>query len=167
MVIQWHSFVSTFFFSSDCNIFKWLNITVEIFTWWGTDLGRGYRDVQPWRLPFLVVHKRPISSNSQFTSPFPLLRKKCIISTIKTSSFALILALKPPNLEIFSSQDPSFRGNDQFISPTLWKSRPHTPTWKKVASPGIHMLSFVTGLMRWEIYLCLLLWIDILKLILL
>ena len=38
---------------------------------------------------------------------------------------------KPPNLEIFSSQAPLFRGKYQFASPPLWKSRPHTPTWKK------------------------------------
>ena len=54
--------------------------------------------------------------------------------------------LKPPNMEIFSSQAPkygnfpftspfSFRGNDPFTSPPLRKSGPHTPTWKKVECP--------------------------------
>ena len=44
-------------------------------------------------------------------------------------------AHKPPNLEIFSSQAPLFRGKCQFTSPTLRKSGPHTPTWKKVECP--------------------------------
>ena len=39
---------------------------------------------------------------------------------------------KPQNFEIFSSQAPSFRGKYQFASPTLRKSGPHTPTWKKI-----------------------------------
>ena len=37
-----------------------------------TDLERGYGDVRPWRPPCHtspVIHKGPISSNSQFTSP--------------------------------------------------------------------------------------------------
>ena len=48
---------------------------------------------------------------------------------------------KTPNFEFFSSQDPKFwnfqfirppfGGNDQFTSPTLQKSWPHTPTLKK------------------------------------
>ena len=42
---------------------------------------------------------------------------------------------KPPNLEIFRSQAPLFRGKCQFTSPTLRKSGPHTPTWKKVECP--------------------------------
>ena len=44
-------------------------------------------------------------------------------------------AHKPPNLEIFRSQAPLFRGKCPFASPTLWKSGPHTPTWKKVECP--------------------------------
>ena len=44
-------------------------------------------------------------------------------------------AHKPPNLEIFRSQAPLFRGKCQFASPTLRKSGPHTPTWKKVECP--------------------------------
>ena len=42
-----------------------------------------------------------------------------------------VLAHKPPNLEIFHSQAPLFRGKCQFTSPTLRKSGSHTPTWKK------------------------------------
>ena len=41
---------------------------------------------------------------------------------------------KPPNLGICSSQVPLFRGKYQFASPTLRKSGPHTPTWKKKLS---------------------------------
>ena len=44
-------------------------------------------------------------------------------------------AHKPPNWEIFRSQAPLFRGKCQFASPTLRKSGPHTPTWKKVECP--------------------------------
>ena len=46
-------------------------------------------------------------------------------------------AHKPPNLEIFRSpwSRPLFRGKCQFASPTLRKSRPHTPTWKQVECP--------------------------------
>ena len=44
-------------------------------------------------------------------------------------------AHKPPNLEIFRSQAPLFRGKCQFASPTLQKSGPHTLTWKKVECP--------------------------------
>ena len=44
-------------------------------------------------------------------------------------------AHKPPNLEIFSSQAPLFRGKYPFASPTLQKSGPHTPTWKKLSAP--------------------------------
>ena len=44
-------------------------------------------------------------------------------------------AHKPPNLEIFSSQAPSFRSKYQFASLTLWKSGLHTPTWKKLSAP--------------------------------
>ena len=44
-------------------------------------------------------------------------------------------AHKPPNLEIFRSQAPLFRGKCQFASPTLRKSGPHTPTWKKLSAP--------------------------------
>ena len=51
------------------------------------------------------------------------------------SIFTQILAHKPPNLEIFSSQAPLFRGKYQFASPTLRESGLHTPTWKKVECP--------------------------------
>ena len=48
-------------------------------------------------------------------------------------------ARKPPNLEIFCSQAPLFRGKCQFASPTLRKSGPHTPTWKKLSvTPRVH-----------------------------
>ena len=41
---------------------------------------------------------------------------------------------------MFCSQAPLFRGKCQFASPTLRKSGPHTPTWKKVeCPPGVYM----------------------------
>ena len=70
-----------------------------------------------------VVPKCPISSNkSQFTRP---IWENFEILASTASIFAQILAHKPPNLEIFSSQ----------TSPTLRKSGLHTPTWKKVECP--------------------------------
>ena len=53
------------------------------------------------------------------------------ISASTVSIFTQNLAHKPPNVEIFSSQAPLFRGKYQFASPILQKSGPHTPTWKK------------------------------------
>ena len=79
---------------------------------------------------------------SQFTRP--LLRKFGNFS-LYSLNFAQILAHKPPNLEIFSSQAPKFgtfslqalffRDKYQFASPTLRKSGPHPPTWKRVECP--------------------------------
>ena len=115
----------------------------------GTDLERGYGDVRPWRPPFYVspvVRKGPISSKS-VSSQNPLLRKfgNFNLYSLQPSIFAPILAHKPPNLEIFSSQAPkfgnfssqapSFRGKYQFTSPTLRKSGPHSPTWKNSCVP--------------------------------
>ena len=97
------------------------------------------------RVPFQAkesVHKTPFWENLEI-----------LAST--ASIFTQILAHKPPNLEIFSSQAPNleifssqapkfwnfrsqaplFRGKCQFASPTLRKSRPHTPTWNKVECP--------------------------------
>ena len=80
------------------------------------------------------VHKTPFWENLE-------------ILAFTASIFTQILAHKPPNLEIFSSSDkppnlenfrsqaPLFRGKCQFASPTLRKSVPHTPTWKKVKCP--------------------------------
>ena len=80
---------------------------------------------------------------SQFTRP-PFWKNLEILALI-ASIFTQILAHKPqiwkfsahkpPNLEIFRSQAPLFRGKCQFASPTLRKSGPHTPTWKKVECP--------------------------------
>ena len=123
----------------------------------GTDLERGYGDVRPWRPPFHAspaARKGPIS-NKGVSSQDPLLRKfgKFSINSLnflpnfssrapKFGNFQLtspqiwnFSAHKPPNLEIFPSQAPLFRGKCQFASPTLRKSGPHTPTWKKVECP--------------------------------
>ena len=98
------------------------------------------------RVPFQAkgsVHKTPFWENLW------------ILATT-ASIFAQISAHKPQNLEIFSSQAPKFgnfqftspqiwkfsvhkapffRGKYQFASPTLRKSGPHTPTWKKLSAP--------------------------------
>ena len=113
----------------------------------GTDLERGYGDVRPWRPPFHAspaARKGPISSKSA-SSQDPLLRKFWNFSlnslnfhpnfSSQAPQIWKFSAHKPPNLEIFRSQAPLFRGKCQFASPTLRKSGPHTPTWKKVESP--------------------------------
>ena len=98
-----------------------------------------------------VVRKGPIS-NKRVSSQDPLLRKFgnfslyslkfCPNFSYQASKFRnfqltspQILKFsvhKPLNFEIFSSHTSSFRSKYQFTSPTLRKSRPHTPTWKKV-----------------------------------
>ena len=123
----------------------------------GTDLERGYGDVRPWRPPFHAspaARKGPISSK-RVSSQDPLLRKfgnfnlyslnfypNLSSQAPKFGNFQLtspqiwkFSAYKPPNLEIFRSQAPHFRGKCQFASPTLRKSGPLTPTWKKVECP--------------------------------
>ena len=118
---------------------------------------RGYGDVRPWRPPFYAspaARKVPISSK-RVSSQDPLLRKfgnfslyslnfhpKFSSQAPKFENFQLtspqiwkFSAHKPPNLENFHSQAPLFRGKCQFASPTLQKSGPHTPTWKKVECP--------------------------------
>ena len=131
----------------------------------GTDLERGYGDVRPWRPPFNAspaVHKggshfslpsftrvpfQPIVSSQAF-----LLRKKIEIylnfcpnfrsQASKFGNFKFTSPQiwkfsihKPPNLEIFHSQAPSFRGNDPFTSPPFRKCGPHTPTKKSWVPP--------------------------------
>ena len=97
------------------------------------------------RLP--VVHKGPIWALNPFTkvqfqaifsSQGPVWEK--MDNLVSTTS---IFSSQAPNLEIFSSQDPLFWGNDQFTSPTLWKSGPHTLTWNKLsASPQGQIIIF-------------------------
>ena len=141
------------------------NNWVKIHPGGGTDLERWYGDVRPWRPPFHAspaARKGPISSK-RVSSQDPLLRKFGNFSLYslnfhpnfssqapKFGNFQLtgpqiwkFSAHKPSNSEIFRSQafqrQPLFRGKCQFASPTLRKSGPHTPTWKKVECPqGIH-----------------------------
>ena len=84
----------------------------------GTDLERGYGDVRLWRLPFHaspVVCKGPNSSKSVSSQDPPFWENlENLAST--ASIFAQVLALKPPNWEIFSSQALKF-GNFQFTRP--------------------------------------------------
>ena len=91
------------------------------------------------RVPFQAkesVHKTPFWENWEI-----------LAST--ASIFVQFLALKPQNLEIFSSQAPLSRAKYQYASPTLRKSVPHIPTWKKVEcppgsgdGPSRHLLAF-------------------------
>ena len=137
----------------------------------GTDLERGYGDVRPWRPPFHAspaALKDPISSK-RVSSQDSLLRKFGNFSlnslnfhpnfssqAPKFGNFPLtspqiwkFSAHKPPNLEIFRSQAPPFRGKCQFASPTLRKSGPHTPTWKKLSAPPYIHPRHVTHLHYW------------------
>ena len=98
----------------------------------GTDLERGYGDVWPWRPPFQaspVARKGPISSK-RVSSQDPLLRKfeNFSLNSLnfhlnfssqapKFGNFQLtspqiwkFSAHQPPNLELFCSQAPLFRG---------------------------------------------------------
>ena len=139
----------------------WCMCVQCIWTLGGTDQERGYGDVRPWRPPFHAspaACKGPISSK-RVSSQDPLLRKFGNFSlnslnfhpnfssqAPKFGNFQLtspqvwkFLTYKPPNLEIFRSQAPLFRGKCQFATPTLRKPGPHTPTWKKVECPPPRM----------------------------
>ena len=84
----------------------------------GTDLKRGYGDVQPWRPPFhasLVVCKGPISSKRAEKSVHKTsFWEKFGNSSLCSLNFCQTFSSRAPNL---SSQDPSFRGKSQFASP--------------------------------------------------
>ena len=72
------------------------------------------------------VHKTPFWENLEI-----------LAST--ASIFTQILAHKPPNLEIFSSQAPKF-GNFQLTSPQIWKFSAHKPPFSEanVSSQAPH-----------------------------
>ena len=99
-------------------------------SWGGTDLERGYGDMQPWRPPF---HAPPVVQKSEVHKT-PFWEKKMKILASTTSIFAPILALKP-QIWKFQFTRPLFQRQNQFTSPTLRKSGPHIPTWKKVECP--------------------------------
>ena len=125
--------------------------------WGGTTLERGYGDVRPWRPPFHAspaTRKGPISSK-RVSSQDPLLRKfgnfslyslnfhpNFSLQASKFGNFQLtsrqiwkFSAHKPPNLEIFHSQAPLFRGKCQFASPYFGNPGCTPPTWKKWVLP--------------------------------
>ena len=96
----------------------------------GTDLERGYGDVRPWRPPFHAspaARKGPISSE-RVSSQDPFWENLEILASA-ASIFTQILAHKPLNLEIFSSQAPKF-GNFPLTSPPFQRQmsvrKPHT-----------------------------------------
>ena len=122
----------------------------------GTDLERGYEDVRPWRplfapllplarVPFqakVSVHKTPFWENLEISLYSLNFQPNFSSQAPKFGNFQLtspqiwkVSAHKPPNWENFRSQTPLFRGKCQFASPTLRKSGPHTPTWKKIECP--------------------------------
>ena len=106
----------------------------------GTDLERGYRDVQPWRPPFHTspaAHKGPISSK-RVSSQDPLLRKFGNFS-LYSLNFHPNFSSQAPNLDIFSSQAPKF-GNFPLTSPQIWKFSAHKPLFSEanVSSQAPH-----------------------------
>ena len=78
------------------------------------------------------VHKTPFWENLEILASTASISTQILAHKPQIWKFS---AHKPPNLEIFRSQAPLFRGKCQFASPTLRKSGPHTPTWKKVECP--------------------------------
>ena len=87
-------------------------------------LERGYGDVRPWRPPFHAspaARKGPISSK-RVSSQDPFWENLEILAST-ASIFTQILAHKPPNLEIFSSQAPKF-GNFPLTSPPFQRQAP-------------------------------------------
>ena len=86
------------------------------------------------RVPFQAkesVHKTPFWENFEILASTASIFTQILAHKPQVWKFS---AHKPPNLEIFRSQAPLFRGKCQFASPTLRKSGPHTPTWKKKLS---------------------------------
>ena len=96
----------------------------------GTDLESGYGDVRPWRplfTPLLPLARVPFQAKeSVHKTPF---WENLEILASTASIFTQILAHKPPNLEIFSSQAPQF-GNFPLTSPPFQRQmsvcKPHT-----------------------------------------
>ena len=87
------------------------------------------------RVPFQAkesVHKTPFWENCEILASTASIFTQILAHKPQIWKFS---AHKPPNLEIFHSQTSLFRGKCQFASPTLQKSGPHTPTWKKVECP--------------------------------
>ena len=141
---------------------------MSLFTWWlkqyfkvsewvvswygpgGTDLEKGYGDVQPWRPPFHAspaVRKGPISSK-RVCSQDPFWENLEILASTASISpkfFALkpqiwkFSAHKPPNWESFSSQapPPPFQGQISVRKPHTSEIRAAHPYLKKswVTSP--------------------------------
>ena len=113
----------------------------------GTDLEM-CGDVWPWSPPFHaspVARKDPISSK-RVSSQDPLLRKLWNFSlyslnfhpnfSSQAPKFGNFQLTSPPPIWKFSAHKPPlFRGKCQIASPTLRKSGPYTPTWKRVECP--------------------------------
>ena len=78
--------------------------------------------------------------------------KKIEISASTALIFAQILVLKPLNFGCFQFTRPSsFRGKNQFASPTLPKSGPHIPTLKKnTVGPPPPRVAMVSFKITWE-----------------
>ena len=112
----------------------------------GTDLERGMGMCGPEdplftpllplaRVPFQAkesVHKTPFWKNLEILASTASIFTQILARKPPNLEFS---AHKPPNLEVSRSQAPLFRGKCQFASPTLRKSGPHTPTWKKLSAP--------------------------------
>ena len=97
------------------------------------------------RVPFQAkesVHKTPFWENFEILASSLNFCPNFSSQAPKFGNFQLISPQigkfsvhKLPNWEIFSSQTPLFRGKYLFVGPTLQKSGPHTPNWKKLSAP--------------------------------
>ena len=100
-----------------------------------------------------AARKGPISSK-RVSSQEPFWENLEILASTASLNFHPNFGSQAPYLEIFSSQAPLFRGKCQFASPTLRKSGPHTPTWKKVECPPPPSFSLSRTSSFFENYLC-------------
>ena len=108
---------------------------------------KGYGDVRPWRPPFftplLPLARVPFQAKeSAHKTPF---WENLEILASTASIFTQILAHKPPNLEIFSSQAPKF-GNFQLTSPLI-KLHLFTASIDVPAQQVKHFISFAWNLL--------------------
>ena len=88
------------------------------------------------RVPFQAkesVHKTPFWKNFEIFSLYSLIFHPNFSS--QAPKFGNFQLTSPQIWKFSTHKPPLFRGQCQFTSPTLRKSGPHTPTWKKVQVP--------------------------------
>ena len=108
-------------------------VASRICTWGGCKVkpgghwpGKGVRGCAALKTPFLRLSGSSQGSQTPFWENLEILASTASI-------FAQILALKPQNLEIFSSQAPKLE-NFQFTRPQIWKFSVHKPPFPEANS---------------------------------